>query len=167
MAKLRQLIFQIFFYAVFILLIGYYSSAPRYVHHDPAQALIKLSFNHAGERKEKCRRLSQEELLELAPNMRKPLACKRERVPVYVEIFLDHELLFKDTLMPGGLSRDGTSSVYQRFVVAAGEHHLLARLRDNRDQEGFDFIKESIIDVKPMQSLTINFNDNTGGFTFL
>ena len=65
---------QALLYALFALAIGVFSQWPPYRHLGSDQALVKLSFQHAGQRKEACRERSPEELAKLAPNMR---AAKR------------------------------------------------------------------------------------------
>ena len=66
---------------------------PRYRHLAHDQALLKLSFTHAGQLVHECRRRTPEELAKLPPNMRAPLDCPRERSPVTVELALDGQLL--------------------------------------------------------------------------
>lgn len=167
MAKLKHILLQIPIYVAFAAFIGYYSRQPAYVHHDPDKALIKVSFSHAGENKEECRRLTQEELNQLAPNMRKPMQCNRERIELYLEVVMDDELLFKGYLPPSGLSRDGASTVYERFPVSPGPHRLIARLRDTRGDEGFDYEKEETVILKAKQNFVIDFKEEIGGFVFL
>ena len=111
-------------YAAFAAFLGLLSDWPVYTPHDPDKALIKLSLSHPGQRKEECRRRSLEELAKLAPNMRAPLACSRERWPVVVELDLDGERIFARTVNPAGLSADGQSSFYSTFAVPAGRHRI-------------------------------------------
>ena len=73
-------------YAAFIAVVGYFATSPPYVHLPAGDALVKLSFQHAGERKEACRERTPEELAKLAPNMRAASVCARERVPVEVAL---------------------------------------------------------------------------------
>jgi hypothetical protein len=120
-------------YGLFVGIVGYFSSAPAYVHLDPELALIKLSFSHAGQTRGECRRRTDEELARLAPNMRTPYDCPRERSPITVALELDGKPLYAAELPPTGFTRDGASTVYQRFPVAAGTHRLRARLKDNSD----------------------------------
>ena len=68
--------------------------------HD--QALLKLSFTHAGQLVQECRRRTPEELAKLPPNMRAPLDCARERSPVTCELALDGQLLAQ-RIAPSGL----------------------------------------------------------------
>ena len=154
--------------AVYLLLalgIGYFSDRPAHTHFPPDMALIKLSFAH-GARKEDCRRRTDEELAKLPPNMRRPMVCARERLPVGVELLLDGEPLYQAVLPPTGLAGDGPSRAYQRFPVPPGRHELTARLRDTDRAEGFDYERTVVVDLAPAQSLAIDFRGEMGGFIF-
>ncbi len=128
---------QVLFFAAVALVIGYFSASPPYARVPPAEALIKLSFAHGAEKKGECRKLSQEELAKLAPNMRRPTICPRERLPVDIEVVIDGAVAYAARLPPTGLSGDGPSRTYERFVVPAGEHDLILRLRDSDRADGF------------------------------
>lgn len=154
-------------YAAFVAFIGYFSASPSYTHTDPDKALIRLSFSHAGAPVRPCRRLTQEELAQLAPNMRKPMDCPRERVALLVEVTLDGRLLHRGSLPPSGLRGDGSSTAYERFTVDAGRHSLGVRMRDTPRESGFDHQREWQIDLKPRQSVMIDFRSETGGFKLL
>jgi hypothetical protein len=161
-----QYVGQLFAFALFALVVGYFATQPAYTHIDQDKALIKLSFSHAGAHAQECRQLTQEELNRLPPNMRRPMECARERLPLLLEVVLDGEVLYRDTLPPSGLSRDGASTAYRKFPVPAGMHHLEARLRDSRRQDGFDY--EAAIDVTlaPQQNFVVDFRPELGGFQF-
>lgn len=167
MHKLVQFVGQAIAYALFAVAIGYFATRPAYTHLDPDKALIKLSFSHAGQRKGDCRRLTPEELAELAPNMRRPLDCPRERLPLRVELLLDGETVFQGELPPSGLAGDGASTVYRKFPVAPGQHRLTARLRDTARTEGFDYESEQDIVLEPRQVFVVDFKAALGGFIFL
>ena len=64
-------------YAAFVAFVGYFSTSPSYVHLPAGEALVKLSFQHAGQRKVPCRERTPEELAKLAPNMRAAQDCRR------------------------------------------------------------------------------------------
>lgn len=153
-------------YAAFAAVLGYFASAPSYRHFPRDMAQIKLSFAHGGGRVGECRRLTPEELAKLPPNMRKPVVCPRERVPVFVQLELDKNILYRDSLPPTGLFGDGPSRAYQRFQVAPGPHHLTARMRDSRRTEGFDYERDADIRLKPGQNFAIDFRAETEGFIF-
>ena len=166
MTRPLNLIAQAIAYALFGAMLGYFSSAPAYVHRDPSMAQIKISFSHAAQRIGECRRLSPEEIAKLAPNMRRPLDCPRERLPILVELELDNRPLYRGELPPTGLARDGSGTIYQRFPVMAGKHHLVARLRDSKRTTGFDYESTTDIEVAPQQNFVIEFRAETGGFIF-
>jgi len=167
MRKVFQLAGQAFAYTLFALAVGYFATRPAYTYHDPDTALIKLSFSHAGQRKGECRQLTPEELAALAPNMRKPLDCPRERLPLVVELLLDGEILFKGELPPSGLAGDGTSTAYEKFPVEPGRHRLTARLRDSARTDGFDYEGETDVTLEPLQVFVVDFKATKGGFIFL
>ena len=96
--------------------------------------------------------------------MRKPMACSRERLPLWIEMRLDDELLFSEALQPGGLSRDGPARVYQKFPVAPGPHRLSLRMRDSARSEGFDHQLDTDIEIRALQNLVVDFRAESGGF---
>ena len=167
MPRAFQYIGQLIAYTLFALVIGYFATQPSYTHLDPDRALIKLSFSHAGEHRQECRRLTQEELNELPPNMRRPMDCPRERLSLLVELELDGKILYRDELPPSGLASDGASTAYRKFPVAAGSHTLVARLRDSRREDGFDYEQVAEITLVPQQNFVIDFRPELGGFLFL
>jgi hypothetical protein len=166
MTRSLRIIAQGFAYAAFAALVGYFAAAPAYTYWDPHRAQIKLSFSHPGKPIRECRRLTPQEIAKLAPNMRKPMDCPRERLPVLVELALDGKLLYRAALPPTGLWNDGQSVVYQKFAVAPGRHRLVARLRDSRRTEGFDYERIADIDLRPRQHFVIDFRTAAGGFVF-
>jgi hypothetical protein len=162
-----QILLQLLFYSAIAVVILYFSTSPEWQYHDPDKAMIKLSFSHAGKHIRECRKLTREELDELAANMRRAESCPRERLPLLVELVLDDELLFSGSLQPSGLSKDGESTVFVHFPVEAGGHVLVARLRDSDRSEGFDYEYHEDIFLNPRQNFVVDFNAETGGFIFL
>ncbi|MDP6832219.1 MAG: hypothetical protein QF521_21995 [Alphaproteobacteria bacterium] len=153
-------------YVIFAAFLGYFASAPSYSHFPADQALIKLSLAHGAAREGGCRRRTQAELRELAPNMRRPMDCPRQRLPVVIELSIDGEMRYAASVPPTGLSGDGPSRIYQRFAVSAGKHEIIARLRDTDRATGFDFEKKATIELAAQQSLAIDFRQEMGGFLF-
>lgn len=156
---------QLALYVPLLALIGYFSTDPPFVVLPDNQALVLLSFSHAGARKEECRQRTPEELAKLAPNMRALQDCPRERNPVTVELELDGRQLYHIEAPPAGLKKDGASTVYRRSTVAAGEHHVVVRLRDQATGS-FGYVKEETIDIPAGASLVIDFHAGQGGFKF-
>ena len=153
-------------YAAFVAVIGYFSVAPAYQHVDPELSVIKLVFSHAADRREPCRKLTPQELARLAPNMRRPMECERERLPLLVELEIDGELVFRAEKAPTGLWQDGAATIYQKFQVQPGRHELVARLRDGRDTTGFDYEQAATVELVPGQNFVIGFRAAAGGFRF-
>lgn len=156
---------QLALYVPLMALIGYFSTAPRFSALGENEALVRLSFIHAAERKEPCRTRSAEELAKLAPNMRAAQECPRERVPVLVELEIDGEVVLRREIAPAGLQRDGNATAYHRLPVPAGRHRIVARLRDRPDGE-FNYRKEQSLELAPGQALLIDFVADKGGFVF-
>jgi hypothetical protein len=152
-------------YGAFAAFVGYFSTAPTYDHLAPGEALVRLSFSHAAQRKEPCRERTPEELAKLAPNMRAKQVCPRARSPVTVEIELDGRPLYHIVAPPAGLAADGASTVYRRLVVPAGRHEIRARLSDNAQGE-FNYVAERTIELAAGRVLLIDFNASAGGFVF-
>ncbi len=164
--KIMQYAGQAVFYGLFVAVIGYFSSAPAYEHFPKDMALIKASFSHAGQPKEECHVRTAEELANLPPNMRVPVQCGRERSPVMFDLELDGKVVYRAELPPAGLSRDGVSTVYQRFQVPVGRHHLRARLKDSVRVPDFNYVKEADVELAPAQVFVVEFSARTGGFIF-
>ncbi len=156
---------QALLYAMFALLIGVFSHWPLYRHLAADQALIKLSFTHHGQRVSECKSQSPAELAKLPPNMRAPMSCPRERVPVVVELELDGKPVYRHVAAPSGLSKDGASSVYHRVQVNAGEHRIAVRMKDSPGSAAFDYQREATVTLAPAHILVIDFDAEKGGIT--
>ena len=154
---------QVFWMALFALVIGYFSFKPDYRHLPPEQALVRMSISHAGPLIGDCHQRSDAELQKLAPNMRAMQDCPRERSPVTIEVDLDGNRLYREVIQPSGLSRDGAATVYRRFVVSPGQHRFDVRLNDTTHQAGFNYTRNQTVDLKPHQVLVIVFNRQQGG----
>jgi hypothetical protein len=157
----QVLVFMALFAAVAV-----FSDWPPYRQLAPETAVIKLSFTHGSSRQSECRRRTAEELAKLPPNMRKPMECPRGRGAVYVELDLDGRSLFRASLPPSGISSDGPSRVYQRFVVPIGAHSVAVRMRDTPRTEGFDYEKSGDVVLAASQNFVVDFRAEAGGIVF-
>jgi hypothetical protein len=166
MLKPRYIVGQIVAYSLFALGLGYFSNSPSYTYHDPELSLVMVSFSHSSERKEKCRRYTPEEIAAMAPNMRRPMDCQRERVPVYVEVIIDEKTLLSKSYDPTGLSKDGSASIYERISVKPGQHELTVKLRDSGREDGFDYESSISVNLVPKQLFVIDFRKELNGFYF-
>ena len=149
-------------YAAFAATLGYFSTSPAFEPLPAGHALIRLSLNHAGQRKAACRVRSAEELAKLAPNMRAAEDCPRECAAVRVKVDLDGRSVADITAPPAGLSRDGASVAYRRIPVQAGTHRIRVALAD--DAAGtFDRVREEEVRLEPGRVLVIDFEPGKGG----
>jgi hypothetical protein len=163
--KFLRLAAQLVLYVPLMALIGYFSTEPRFSAIGEDQALLRVSFIHAAQRRQDCRQRSAEELAKLAPNMRASLDCPRERADVLVEVELDGALVLRREVRPAGFQRDGNAALYQRLTVPAGRHRIVARLRD-RAEGDFNYVKEQAVELDAGHVLIIDFNAAQGGFLF-
>ena len=162
MRKASEIAGQLALYAAFAAFIGVFASFPVYRHLAADEALVKLSFSHAGQLAHECRRRSPEELAKLPPNMRVALDCPRERSPVTVELALDGRLLAQRIAKPAGLAHDGAATLYERFVIPAGEHDLSVKFNDDRRVAGATYARETRVRLNPGQVLVVDFNPEKG-----
>jgi hypothetical protein len=165
MKQALRFLAQLALYVPLMALIAYFSSSPRYSPIEEDEALLRLSFIHAAQRKEPCRKRTEEELAKLAPNMRAAEVCPRERADILVELDVNGATVLSRALAPSGLKRDGNAAFYHRLPVPAGRHEVAVRLRD-RPGEGFDFERRETVDLAPGRVLLIDFAAERGGFDF-
>ena len=149
-------------YGAFAATLGWFSTSPAFEPLPPGHALIRVSLNHAGQRKAACRTRTPEELAKLAPNMRAAEDCPRERAPVRVKVELDGKSVADIVAIPAGLSRDGASVAYRRIPVPAGTHRIRVALAD--DAAGtFDRVREEEMRLDPGRVLVVDFEPGKGG----
>ncbi len=157
---------QVVIYTLFCAVIYYLSTDPVYYYLQPDQAELKLAFQHAAQRKEKCRKRTREELMKLPPNMRRAKECSRARAPLTVKLLLDGDLLAEKTFNAPGLHDDGAAYVYTKFPLPAGEHQLSVRMIDSVREEGYDYAADRRVALKPGQALVVGFNHESKKFIF-
>lgn len=158
---LRYLL-QAFNYSVFMAIVWYFATSPSIRLIGDNEARITIAFAHAGQLREPCRRLTQEELNQLAPNMRKLEDCPRERSPVTIEAELDGQPFYNASLPPPGLFGDGGVDVFHSAKVPAGTHVISLRMNDSVRIEGFNQTHEQEVIIEPAQILLIGFESNRG-----
>jgi len=149
-------------YTVFITLIWYFATAPSIRILDDNEAVVTIAFAHAGELREPCRKLSSEELAELAPNMRSAEKCPRERSSVTIEAMLDGQVVYSESLQPPGLFNDGGVDVYFSRKVPAGKHRFEVKMDDSVRKEGFEHTFSQDIDIKPARIMLVSFDSDQG-----
>jgi hypothetical protein len=165
MPRFPQLVAQAVAYGAFAASIGYLSASPTYRHADPDAAMISLVVSHATRRVGACRKMSPEELAQVARNMRRAEECPRARHDLHLEMLLDGELLFSGDARPAGLWKDGPAAIYAKIPVAAGAATLVVRMRDSGRTEGFDAEHAALIELRPRQNFVVDFT-TLEGFRF-
>ncbi len=160
--KPLRYILQAFNYTIFMALIWYFATAPSVRVIEDDEAMITVAFAHAGETREECRMLSQEELMKLPPNMRKLDDCPRERSPIVIEAMLDGKIIYSKTYLPPGIFNDGSVSIYYNSKVPAGKHKFEIKMDDSVRKEGFNHQFEQDISIDPQQILLVEFEPLTG-----
>ena len=160
--KPLRFLFQVLNYGLFMALIWYFSSAPSITLIEENEAVITIAFAHAGDLREPCRMLSQEELDQLAPNMRKLDDCPRERSPVTIEALLDGEPFYQISLQPQGLYGDGGVDVFHSAKVEAGSHSLSIKMNDSVRVDRFNHNLDQQVSILPAQILLVSFDKKRG-----
>ena len=164
----RQLLAFLLFPAFIVL----FANGPEYRLLAPQEAIVSITFSHAGQRVGECRKLSQEELNELPPNMRKPNDCPRERHPVqirlaaFTENSADEKLLLEETLLPSGMWSDGKANIYRRLTMPAGKYRFKVGMKDSGGEYDFDYEQIANVTLTPGQNLVIHFDELQRTFTF-
>jgi len=147
---------------VLVLVTATLSAWPAWQSLPEGTALIRLSFTHSGARN--CRERTAEELAALPPNMRQARVCDRRRSPVRIEMDIDGNTVFAESLPPSGLAGSGPSRVYERIELPAGSYRLGVRMRDDPAVEGFTHANSFDVQLAPGQSLAVDFNPTQGRF---
>ncbi|MDX1556923.1 MAG: hydrogenase iron-sulfur subunit, partial [Xanthomonadales bacterium] len=146
-------------YAAFLAPVAVFSIWPRYPLIDAGRSMVSMSFSYAGERVGECRQLTQDELNELPPNMRRPVECPRGRLPVRVLLTADGQPLYDATLQPAGLWNDGAVNVYRRIPVEAGTRELFIGVNARGEAQEFHHQLARTLDLEPGQHVVVEFDD--------
>lgn len=153
-------------YAAFVVAIGVLATRPTHAWIPEDHAVVLLSFSHAGQPLEPCRRYSPEELAKLPFAERKATTCKRGRWPVRVQLDLDGSPRYAATHEPAGLWNDGPSSAYVRLVLPAGAHRIDVRLDDDGQPAEYQYAASRDVTLGAGQNYVIEFDSTAGGFQF-
>jgi hypothetical protein len=151
-------------YAAFAAGIGLFSVWPDYRMLAEDEALVSVTFSHAAKRIGECHELTQAELNDLPPNMRKPKSCPRERHATYLELRADDVVILSTTLLPSGLWNDGKANIYSRTSVKAATYQLFVGMNDSGSTELFDYELGVAVDIRPGQNLVVGFDSLNKSF---
>ncbi len=147
-------------YALFFLPLAYFSHAPIYRHVEEGMAVLKVAVRHPGKVIGECTVVAGGGSGMRPSAMTQSVeVCPRERSPLQLELIMDGETLYSAQVPPPGLHNDGTSSVYQRFEIPAGPHHLQIKMNDDVNVKGYTWQLEQEITLQPAQVMVASFKD--------
>jgi hypothetical protein len=152
--------------AALFVAVAAFANWPVYRQTPRGSAVVTLTFVHGADRRAECRRLTPEEITKLPPNMRRVQDCPRGRRPVYIELDVGNQVVYRASLAPTGIAGDGPSRVYERFVLPAGQYDVAARMRDTARADGFDYERKERVTLEPDQMFVVDFRPEPVGFIF-
>ncbi|MBI5048144.1 MAG: hydrogenase iron-sulfur subunit [Deltaproteobacteria bacterium] len=156
-------------------LVFYFSNA-NYMFSNPNDSLLKLGIKHAGKRVVECDefKLLAEEAKKYSEELKQTgMAqmdvtrlgnCSRERHPVYMEMYIGNEKRLTKSYKSSGWKRDGSSFVYEKFLLKPGRHSLLIKMRDGENDNSFNYTFEGSIETRAGQTITIDFDEHEKRF---
>ena len=166
MANAARIAGQALAFLLFAVAVGGLSQWPPLRPVPEGEALLRLAMAVPGKLKGECRRFTEEELARLAPNMRRPLDCPRERRAVRIRLEVDGALLREEVIRPSGFARDGAATAYWKLSLPAGRHELRAVVSDDADDPARALERVAVLDLKPGAVLTVDFDRERGGILF-
>jgi len=147
-------------YALFFLPLAYFSHAPSHRYVEEGMAVLKVAVRHAGEVIGECTSITGESHGMRPSSMTQAVEiCPRERSPLQLELIVDGETLYSAQVPPSGLHNDGISSMYQRFEIPAGAHHLQIKMNDDVNVEGYNWQLQQDVDLQPAQVMVASFKE--------
>ncbi len=151
---------------LFMALIAAFSSGPSVRQLEEGMAVITLAFGHAGQPVRACHKRTPDELAALAPNMRAPMDCPRERSIIKVELLMDGKSILNLTVPPPGAFKDQGVDIYENVTVPIGRHKFTVRMNDSALVKGYTYSNSYTADLTAAQLLFIDFSQQANGFTF-
>ena len=146
--------------------VAWLSNRPDYRQIPAGSGVMMLTFVHSTDRRSECRKLSPEEIAKLPPNMRRTQDCPRGRRPVYVELDINGNTVYRASLPPSGIAGDGPSRAYQRIVLPAAQYDIAVRMRDTPRSDGFDHERRELVQLAENQMIIIDYRPESGDFIF-
>ena len=147
-------------YALFFLPLVYFSHSPNFRNLNDNIAVLKVAVRHPGEIIGECTSSTVEGHGMRPSSMTQAIEiCPRERSPLQLELIMDGKTLYSATVPPSGLHNDGISSMYRRFELPAGSHHLQIKMNDDVKVEGYNWQLEQEITLKPAQVMVASFKE--------
>jgi hypothetical protein len=159
MADIKRYLGQTVLFALFFIPLTWITHQPTHRHLGEGLAELKIAVRHAGTIIGECSAVAAGKYTPLPGNKQRPQICPRERSPLKLELLMDGETLYRATVPASGLHNDGVASIYRRFTVPAGSHHLQLRMNDDAAVEGYAWELERKVDLRPTQVMVASFKE--------
>jgi len=125
-------------------------------------ALLRLSWRAVGERVEKCRQATAEELAARPQHMRRVEICEGRLAPFELSVALDGENIYSGLIRAAGARQDRPTYVFREFEVSAGTHQLSVQfVPDLEESARAPLVLDASITVEPRQILLVTHDSNT------
>jgi hypothetical protein len=159
MDKAIRYLGQALLYALFFVPLVFITHLPSHRHLEEDMAVLKIAVRHAGKIIGECTPINAAEYTDRPANMQLTEICPRERSPLQLELLLDGNTLYQASVPASGLHSDGISSMYRRFKLPAGPHHLQLRMNDDVNTQGYTWQLEQNIQLQPAQVIVASFKE--------
>lgn len=160
MHKAIRYLAQAALYALFFVPLAYFSRAPIYSNLEEGMAVLKVAVRHPGVIVGECTSAASTGHGMRPSTMNQSIeVCPRERSPLQLKLTLDGKVLYDATVAASGLHSDGISSMYQRFEIPAGSHHLQIKMNDDVKVEGYNWQLQQDISLKSAQVVVASFKE--------
>jgi len=143
-----------------LLAFGYLTDAPPYQINSENQTELKLVVRHSGRVLGECKTLNTQELGELAPNMRAPMSCPREKATIAVKLKIDDVAVVDEMLSPSGLHKDGVLILYRQLPLVVGTRNFDLKITHQLDTHDASDQLSRMVDVDTNSIVIIDYSDS-------
>lgn len=160
MHKAMRYLGQAVLYALFFVPLAYFSKAPNYSNLAEGMAVLKVAVRHPGAVVGECTSaVGSGHGMRPATMTQSIEVCPRERSPLKLKLTLDGEVLYDAIVPASGLHSDGISSMYHRFEIPAGSHHIQIQMNDDVKVAGYTWQLEQDISLQSAQVMVASFKE--------
>ncbi|MBT4159893.1 MAG: hypothetical protein HOC70_12620 [Gammaproteobacteria bacterium] len=150
---------QVIVIGLMMVALGYLSDRPTYRIMEPSQTELRLIIRHSGVLIGACEVKTPDELKSLAPNMRQPMTCPREKSPLSFELWVDGEILHQSVVKPSGIHDDGVLALYRSFRLAAGKKEIELKVKDQAELAEFNLRLKQTLDLSRDSVVLVELTD--------
>lgn len=125
-----------------------------------ATPLFVISLKAAGEAKNACRALTDDEKKRLPIHMQGQTICERGRADLRLHASIDGQELLRRSYTPRGVWNDGNSVAIESIPVEPGEHSLAVEIGDSSDPHEFHYRTERAVRFEPGRQVSLLFDQS-------